>query len=327
MKRQINRLTTAAVKSATRDTCDGYGLWLQVSSYDTKSWLFRYMIDGHADSMGLGPVNTTSLAKAREKAQMARELLEQGINPREARAAERRQRKADAAKAITFKACADAYIAANKAGWKNARHTAQWFASFNETKHGKRRLPPATAMINDLPVAAIDTALVLKILEPLWARTAETASRIRGRIEAVLDWAKVREYRDGDNPARWRGHLDKILPKRGRGLRGHHAAVPYAEVPQFMAALRSMPGALARAVEFTVLTAARTGEVIGAKRSEIDLEAKLWQIPASRMKSTKPHRVPLSDRAVNILSALPREGDYVFPGGHAPAGRFRTRRC
>jgi integrase len=256
------------------------------------------MIDGRADSMGLGAVNTTSLAKAREKAQQARDLLQEGINPREARDAERLQRKAEAAKTVTFKQCVDAYIAANRASWRNAQHTKQWLASFNETRHGKRVYPAATQAINDLPVKAIDTGLVLKVIELLWAKTPESASRIRGRIEAVLDYAKVREYRDGENPARWRGHLDKILPKRGKGLRGHHVAIPYAEMPEFMAQLREKQGLSARALEFTILTAARTGETRGARWSEIDIKTKMWTIPAERMKAAKTHRVPLSDRTL-----------------------------
>src|SRR5271166_325882 len=185
MKRQINRLTATAVRNGTKDLCDGYGLWLQLSRYGTKSWLFRYMIDGRDLSMGLGPLNTTSLAKARERARRARELLQEGIDPREARDAERRRRKLEAAKALTFKACADKYIEANRASWKSVKHADQWFATFNQTRRGSLIFPPVTEAINDLPVAAIDTGLVLKVLEPIWTTTPETASRIRGRIEAV----------------------------------------------------------------------------------------------------------------------------------------------
>jgi integrase len=318
MKRQIDRLTAAEVKTATKDTCDGYGLWLQVSRYNTKSWLFRFMIDGKPDSMGLGPVNTTSLARAREKARRARDLLEDGINPREARDDERRQRKVEAAKAKTFKQCADAYIEANKASWKNPKHADQWFATFNETKRGKRRFPAATEPINDLPVSEIDTALVLKVLEPIWSKTPESASRIRARIERVLGWATVRGSRKGDNPARWDGHLKEALGARPVELRGkHHDAVPYADMPDFMAELRGKAGVSPRALEFTILTAARTGDAIGAKWSEFDLKAKLWTVPAERMKAGREHRVPLSDRALEIPSALPREGDYVFAGTNA----------
>jgi integrase len=317
MKRQSNRLTAAAVKSATKDKCDGYGLWLQVSRYGTKSWLFRFMIDGRPDSMGLGPLNTVSLARAREKAEKVRDLLEQGINPREARDAERRQRKLEAAKAITFKQCADRYIEANRAAWKNAKHADQWFATFNQTKRGSTVFPAATEAINDLPVSAIDTGLILNILELIWQKTPESASRIRGRIERVLDWARVRGYREGENPARWEGHLKETLPARRARTRGHHAAVPYAEVPAFLAELRKKAGISARALELTILTAARTAEAIGARWSEIDLQARLWVIGPERMKGAREHRVPLSDRALEILSSLPRDSEFVFPGARA----------
>ena len=315
MKRQINRLTTAKVRSATKDVCDGYGLWLQVSSFNTKSWLLRFRLDGKDDSMGLGPLNTTSLAKARERAQKARDLLAEGINPREARDAVRRQKKVEAAKAMTFKVCADAYVAANRGGWKNDKHDAQWAATFNETKRGKHVFPAATAVINDLPVSAIDTGLVRKVLEPIWYETPETASRVRGRIERVLAWATVAEYRTGDNPARWTGHLKELLPPKTKvAAVVHHDAVPYRDMSAFMAALRAKKGASARALEFAILTAARTGEAIGAKWAEIDLDAKLWTIPAGRMKAAREHRVPLSDRVLAILETLPAEGEYVFAG-------------
>jgi integrase len=321
MKRTINRLTAAAVRNAKKDVCDGYGLWLQVSMYGTKSWLLRYMIRGKADSMGLGPLNTVSLARAREKAQKARELLADHANPREHRDAERRQRNAAAAKAMTFKQCADAYIKANRNSWKNDKHSAQWSATFNETKRGKRVYPAATAVINDLPVSAIDTGLVRKVLEPIWYETPETASRVRGRIERVLAWATVAEYRTGDNPARWTGHLKELLPSKTKvAAVEHHDAVPYRELPAFMAELRAKKGTPARALEFAVLTAARTGEVIGAKWDEIDLESKLWSVPPSRMKAGKEHRVPLSDRLVEILEALRCGDEYLFPreGGGKP---------
>jgi integrase len=314
MKRQINRLTAAAVKSATKDTCDGYGLWLQISRYDTKSWLFRYTMDGHADSMGLGPVNTTSLAKARERAQRARELLQDGINPRLARDEKRLQQKVEAAKAMSFRQCADAYIATHRASWKNSKHAAQWHSTFNDTKRGKRVYPAATRLINDLPVATIDTDLVVKVLKPIWTTTPESASRIRGRIETVLDWATASKFRHGDNPARWRGLLEILLPGRTKASRGHHDAVPYKEISAFMMTLRDKRGVSARALEFTILTATRTSETIGAKWSEFDLQEKMWTIPAERMKAAKEHRVPLSDRAMEVLSALPREGDFVFLG-------------
>ena len=315
MKRQINRLTAAEVRSATKDVCDGYGLWLQVSSFNTKSWLLRFRLGGKDDSMGLGPLNTTSLAKARERAEKARDLLAEGINPREARDADRRQKKVEAARAMTFKECADAYIKANESTWKNDKHIAQWRATFNETKRGSLAFPAATATINDLPVSAIDTGLVRKVLEPIWYSTPETASRVRGRIERVLAWATVAGYRSGDNPARWTGHLKELLPPKAKvAAVVHHDAVPYRDIAAFMARLRAKDGASARALEFAILTAARTGEIIGAKWTEIDLSAKLWTIPAEQMKAGKEHRGPLSDRAIASLKALLRDSDYVFPG-------------
>jgi integrase len=307
MKRTINRLTAAAVRNATKDLCDGYGLWLQVSTYGTKSWLLRYMISGKADSMGLGPLNIVSLAKARERAQKARDLLAEGINPRLHRDSERAARKAEAAKQMTFGQCADAYIKANRAAWGNEKHAAQW-ASTLTGPNG------ATAAINDLPVASVDTALVRKVLEPIWYTTPETASRVRARIERVLAWATVAGHRTGDNPARWAGHLKELLPAKAKiATVEHHDAVPYLEAPAFMGELRAKKGTPARALEFAVLTAARTGEVIGARWTEIDLEARLWIVPGERMKAGKEHRVPLSDRAIAILEALPRGGELVFP--------------
>jgi integrase len=317
MKRQGNKLTAAAVRAASKPGLypDGYGLALQVSDFDTKAWVFRFMIAGRARKMGIGPLNTTSLAKARERAQKARDLLAEGIDPLEARDANRLQKRVEAAKSMTFKQCADAYIKANRSGWKNDKHSAQWSATFNETKRGKRVYPAATAVINDLPVSAIDTGLVRKVLEPIWYETPETASRVRGRIERVLAWATVAEYRTGDNPARWTGHLKELLPSRTKlAAVEHHSAIPYRDMPPFMAELRAKHGTSARALEFCILTAARTGEILGAKWAEIDLDAKVWIIPPERMKAGREHRVPLSDRALTVLGAPQREGDFVFPG-------------
>jgi integrase len=264
----------------------------------------------------LGSARTVSLREARERAKGVRSKIFEGMDPIADRKAARGRAKLEAAKAMTFKECADKYIEANRPSWKNETHAAQWFASFNETKRGTLKFPAATEAINDLPIAAIDTALILKVLEPLWTKTPESASRIRGRIEAVLDWAKVRGYREGENPARWRDHLKQALPARSKLSRGHHDAVAYADMPDFMAELRGKDGLSARALEFTILTAARTSEIIGAKWSEFDLDARMWTIPAERMKAAKEHRIPLSDRALEVLSA-PREGDYVFPGARA----------
>ena len=268
--------------------------------------------------MGLGATHTVSLAEGREAAKEARKLTRKEIDPVEAEKAERASRKAEAAKMVTFKECADAYVKANRAGWKNAKHAAQWKATFEETRRGSLIFPAATEAINDLPVSAIDTGLVLKVLEPLWTKTPESASRIRGRVESVLAWATVRGFRTGDNPAAWGNHLDQILPARNKVAPvEHHDAIPYAELPAFMAALRAKPGISARALEFTILTAARTGEVIGARWSEFDIQGKLWTIPADRMKAGREHRVPLSARALKLLADLPRDGEFILPGGRA----------
>ena len=312
-----NKLSAAAVRNAREPGLygDGHGLYLQVSVFGTKAWLFRYMIDGKARKMGLGAIHTVSLAEARKRAAEARLKVHDGIDPIQEREKARIRQKIEAARAMTFKQCVDRYIDENRASWKNEKHADQWFASFNQTKRGNKVFPAATQAINDLPVSEIDTALMLKVLEPIWTKTPESASRIRGRIERVLGWATVRGHRSGENPARWRGHLKEALAARPveNGVK-HHDALPYAVMPEFMASLRDKSGVSARALELTVLTATRTGEVIGAKWSEIDLQAKLWTVPAGRMKAGKEHRVPLSDRAMEVLSALPREDEFVFVG-------------
>jgi integrase len=317
MRREGKKLTATAVSNAKEPGLygDGHGLYLQVSAFDTKAWVFRYMIDGRARKMGLGPLHTVSLAEARKRSQDARLKVLDGIDPIDDAEAKRAARKAEAAKAMTFKECADAYIKANRSGWKNDKHAAQWESTFNETRRGKRVYPAATAIINDLPVAAIDTGLVRKVLEPIWYTIPESASRMRGRIERVLAWATVAGYRSGDNPARWTGHLKELLPPKSKVAKvEHHDAVPYREMPAFMGELRVRKGMSARALEFTILTVARTGEVIGARWEEIDFDTKLWTIPADRMKAGKVHRVPLSGRAVAILETLPRDGAHIFPG-------------
>jgi integrase len=317
MRREGNKLSAAAVRAASKPGLygDGHGLYLQVSAFDTKAWVFRYMIDGRARKMGLGPLHTVSLADARKRAEIARLKVLDGVDPIDDAEAKRAARKLEAARAMTFKDCADAYIKANRSGWKNDKHAAQWGATFNETKRGKRIFPSATAVLNDLPVSAIDTGLVRKVLEPIWYSTPETASRVRGRIERVLAWATVAGYRSGDNPARWAGHLKELLPTKTKvAAVEHHNALPYRDLPGFMRELTAQDSVSARALEFTILTAARTGEAIGAKWAEIDFDAKLWTIPSERMKAGKEHRVPLSDRTVATIEALLRDGDFVFMG-------------
>lgn len=306
-------LTAIAVARATKPGRygDGLGLWLQVSRSGTKAWLFRYQRNGQARQMGLGPVHTITLAEAREKARDCRRRLLDGIDPIEARRSERQRARTAEARGITFRECADKLIAAHEAGWRSEVHRKQWKATLETYAH---------PIVGDLAVSAIDTALVVKIVEPIWTAKPETASRVRGRVESVLDWATARGFRQGENPARWRGHLDKLLPARGKVARvKHHPALPYDELPVFMAELRGRESVSARALEFAILTAARTSEAIGAEAGEVDLQSKVWTIPGARMKGGREHRVPLSDRAVAILDGLPREAGspFLFMGARA----------
>ena len=287
---------------------DGGGLYLRVTDGGTKSWMFRYGEGGKLRDMGLGPVHTISLPRARELARECRELRLKGIDPIAHRKAALASRRASDAKAMTFKQCADAFIASHEAGWRNASHRSQWTNTLAQHVH---------PTIGDLSVASLDTALVMKTIEPIWRTIPETASRVRGRIEAILDWAKVSAFRTGENPARWRGHLDHLLPSRAKVQRiKHHAAMPYGALGAFMVELgrEKSPGACA--LEFTIFTVARTDEVLGATWGEIDLVAKVWTIPAERMKREREHRVPLSGAAVALLKRMRsiRTNDFVFPG-------------
>jgi integrase len=302
-----NRLSVRAVKSKKRRGrySDGDGLVLQISKWGTKSWIFRYQRDGRERHMGLGSLNAVPLAMAREAARKCRQVLLEGCDPIDRRTAELRQRRLEAARHVTFRECAEAYIAAHQAGWRNVKHRAQWSSTLAAY---------AYPVIGELPVSAIDTTVVLKCLEPIWKIRPETANRLRGRIESVLSWAAVRRLRSEDNPARWRGHLDNLLPAPGkvRSVK-HHAAMRYSDVPQFMTELRVLRDTSARALELTILTALRTGEVVNARWSEIDFAAKVWIVPAERTKAGREHRVPLSKRAIEILENLPR-GEYLLPG-------------
>jgi integrase len=259
--------------------------------------------------MGLGPYPEISLAEAREQAAAQRKLRLDGTDPIAVRQAGRQQAKLNSAKLMTFRACAEAYIAAHRAGWKNPKHAAQWPATLSAY---------AYPVFGDLQVQVVDVGLVMKAVEPIWTTKPETASRVRGRIESVLDWATARGYRQGGNPARWRGHLENLLPKKTKVRRvEHHAAMPYTELSGFMAELRQHDGIAVRALEFAILTVARTGEVIGAKWDEINLSTKVWTVPGERMKAGKEHRVPPSDAALTILDKMGavRQGDFVFAGG------------
>jgi integrase len=290
---------------------DGGGLWLQVSQLDpdkpcTKAWLFRFTLGGKARQMGLGAADAVTLAQARDLRDDARKQVRAGIDPIAARKAAKAQQALAAATAMTFKQAAIATIAAREAGWDNAEHRRQWSKTLETYVY---------PTVGALPVAAVDTGLVLKCLEPIWTTKRTTAERVRGRIEAVLDWATARGYRSGDNPARWRGHLEHLLSKQAEATK-HHPALGYSDLPAFMERLRARPGLTARALEFTILTATRTGESINAKRAEID--GTTWTVPPERMKGTKDkrreHRVPLSTAAATLLNDLHTEGEFLFPG-------------
>jgi integrase len=297
---------------------DGGGLYLVVSKNgEGRSWMFRTRRDGKLRDMGLGGWRSVTLEKARRKAAALREAFLDGRDPlAEKRQARQAERVAEA-KATTFEQAAQAYIRAHRAGWKSPKSLVSWEHTLSAF---------AYPVIGKLPVDAIDTDLVMKVLDQeitdgpdgkpasLWSARPETASRLRGRIESILDYARVIGQRQGENPARWRGHLDHLLPARQAVAKTvHHPALPYPEIADFMAELRARDGIAARALEFTVLTVARTGETIGATWGEINLEARLWTIPGTRMKAGKEHRVPLANAALAVLAGLKREGARVFP--------------
>jgi len=297
---------------------DGHGLYLQVVSPSNRSWLLRYERNGRERWAGLGPLHAFSLKEARERARKARQLLADGIDPIDHRNKVAEARAVEAAKDKTFAEVATAYLEAHDGDWKNAKHAKQWETS----------LKKECRAIANVPIASIDTSHILEVLQPIWKQKPETASRVRGRIERVLAYAIAAQYRkrEDGNPARWDGHLQELLGKKSAAQRakrersgktGNHAALPYDDIPAFMAELRSRDSISARALEFCILTAARTGEVIGAPWDEIDLDEKTWTVPAVRMKAEKAHRVPLSDRALKILAGLPRENGnpYLFIGG------------
>lgn len=303
--KELTALTVSKLKEDGRHAVGGVaGLHLRISG-GSRSWVLRLVLSpgdssspGRRADIGLGGYPEVSLAEARDRARELRRKAREGVDP----VAERRQVKArqvrQIQKAKTFAECAQAYLVSHRASWKNAKHGQQW-ASTLETY--------ANPMIGRHPVAEVDTTDILGILEPIWLTKTETASRLRGRIESVLDWATVRGFRQGENPARWKGHLDKLLPARSKVQKvEHHPALPYADITGFMADLAGREGLAARALEFAILTAARSGEVRGAAWGEIDFDARIWTIPAERMKAGKEHRVPLSSRAMALLRSLPR---------------------
>ena len=314
MAERITALFVRHVKRPGRYS-DGRNLYLQVRKSTrkipgddvNKSWVFRYARFGKDTWMGLGPYPDVTLSEARELATRERKKLLRGIDPLTDKRARQRAARAAHDDMLSFAECAELYVESQAPGWSNPKHIEQW-------RNTLKKL--AGPIIGRLSVDEIDTALVMRCIEPIWTTKTETASRLRGRIEAVLDWAAVRGYRKGDNPARWRGHLDKLLPRPSQVVRvKHHAALPYTEVGAFMQQLCNDKGVASRALELTVLTAARTNEVIQAEWSEFDLDLKTWTVPAERMKSKREHRVPLPDAAVLALKAVKgRSKRYVFPG-------------
>ena len=308
----INRLTALQVQKLSKPGyhADGAGLHLCVKATGGKSWIFRYRYGGKEREMGLGPLHTVSLAEAREKALAQRKMLLDGVDPLAAKHASEVQRKLAEASVITFDTAATSYIASHRAGWKNEKHAEQWTNTLTTY---------ASPVFGSLPVADITTPLVLRVLEPIWTTKTETASRVRGRVEKILDWCKTQGYRTGDNPAAWRGHLENLLsaPQKTKKVE-HHPALPWREIGAFMQALRTMPGTAALATEFIILTNCRTSEAIEARWAEIDMGEKRWTIPSSRMKAAKEHTIPLSDAALAVLQRLKaetKEDEFLFPGG------------
>lgn len=309
-----NALAPIGVKNAKPGRhADGAGLHLLVKKSGARSWVYRFMLNGKSRDVGLGAAagpDAISLANARDLAAALRLKVKAGIDPLAERDREAAEALAEAqateVAGITFKSVAATYIAANEDSWRNSKHRQQWRNTLSNYVY---------PVMGELPVAEIETAHVLSVIEPIWREKAETASRIRGRIETVLDAAKARGYRQGENPARWRGHLEQLLPARSRLTRGHHKAMPYEAISEFVSKLRKREAIAALALEFTILTAARTSEVIGAKWSEVDPDRALWTIPAERMKAAKEHRVPLSPRIIEILEAArPLASEWLFPG-------------
>lgn len=308
-----NKLTAIRVKKETKPGLysDGGNLYLQVTSPTAKSWIFLYRKDGKLRYHGLGSVGAIGLAEARERAAVCRNQRANGVDPIEARL--EAKAKARPETSMTFQDCAKTYIAAHRASWKTDRQAVQWtntLASY------------AYPFIGTTPVDRIDVHSVFQVLEPIWLSKNETASRVRMRIENILDWAKVKGFRSGDNPAMLQGNLDHLLPERSKVAPVvHHSALRYSELPAFLRELQAQEGVSARAFEFLILTASRTSEVLQAKWSEIDFESRVWLVPAGHMKMHREHRVPLCDRAMAILQQIQelQTGDYIFPG--AKAGR------
>jgi integrase len=306
----VNRLTATKVQKVKAPGMypDGAGLYLQVTGEGAKSWILRYSLRGKAREMGLGSLRRVTLANARRKTADCHRLLDEHVDPIEHRAKTRASAALANAKTITFKEAAKTYIAMRSKGLKNRKHAAQW---------GTTITTYAEPVLGNLEIRDLDVGLVHQVLEPIWTTKPETAGRVRGRVEKILGWAKVNNYRGGENPARWRDNLDQLLPKLSevRKVR-HHPALPYAELPAFMEKLRQEDSTAARALEFTILTAARTEEVLLARPGEINKRERIWTAPGEHMKLKREHLVPLSGRAVQILAGA--SDSYLFPSPSHP---------
>lgn len=316
MKRQIERLNALQVSKLAVPGyyCDGSGLYLQVSPSGSKSWIFRYVLAGKSREMGLGSFQAFKLAAARERAKDQCRLLADGIDPIDARREKLRRKRLEDSRIITFDTAAESFIETNSPSWRNAKHGDQWRNSLASY---------ASPVIGNLAVSSIEVDHILRILKPIWTTKTETATRVRGRIEKILDWAKAQSFRSGDNPAAWKGHLSAVLPAPSLVAKAtNHAALPWAEIAEFMKLLRAMPGAGARAMRLIIFTATRTSEVLNATWQEFDLTSGIWVIPKERMKAFKEFRVPLSDAAIAVLEEAKALGgpdtcsrtDFVFPG-------------
>ncbi len=305
----VKPLTVAKKKQTKRGAYRvDRNLYVQFSPTGGKSWLFRYMRDGKALNMGLGAYDMLNLEDAQLKAIEYRKLIKDGKDPKVERRLQLEKNKLSESRSMTFRQCADAYITSKKPEWRNEKHVSQWENTLRDY---------AYPLMGDLVVSDIDTDLVVKCLKDIWTTKTETATRVRGRIECVLDWAKTCKYRDGENPARWRGHLKNILPSPSKvAAVVHHPALGFDQIYDFIKSLRLLDGISPLALEFAILTAARTNEVIGATWDEIDIDKAIWTIPATRMKAGKEHRVCLSKRALEIVESIREQstGIYLFPG-------------
>lgn len=321
MVKMLSARAVEAIKEDGRHAV-GDGLYLVVDGANRR-WQFRFQMGGRRREMGLGPYPAITLANAREMVTAARKVIAAGGDPIDTR-------KASARRVPTFGECADELIESLEKGFRNEKHAAQWAVTLGKVPYDDKRVRigkkahsthvSALSSLRAKPVDQVETADVLAVLTPIWQEAAETASRVRGRIEKILDAAKAKGHRSGENPAAWRGHLANLLPKRQKLQRGHHAALPYSDLPAFIADLRQRDSVAALALEFGILTAARSGEVLGARWSEINQDAALWTVPASRMKAGREHRVPLTKRCLEILEKLDairatdEDDDFVFPG-------------